>query len=185
MFKINQSSKVNLLFFLNNDINPRDYFLKQNEINNKNSNNIKINKKKESDLSDDKINSPQNLFSFSKESSNSFSELEENKEIKEINNNCEEFIFPLPDFDIFDYSKLIQISTQDDDELYYEKKEKKIDHNEDDKSTCHTSQNENKIELIKKGKIVKNERKRNNNFNDKNRKSSSKVSIRERSRNKI
>jgi hypothetical protein len=196
MFKTIQNSEVNLLFFENNNIEPKAYFYQINGI--KNKNNIKINKPSES--LDDKINSSQNLLSLSKESSNSFSfsESEENtNEIKE-SKICEEFIFPLPGFDIFDYSKCIQISIQDDDddEFYYEKNKKekksKIDYNvdNDNKSTGPSEPNQNKIELIKKAKIDKNERKRTNNYlgynkNIKNRKSPSPTKrIRERSRTK-
>ena len=113
----------------------------------------------------------------------------------------------MTDFDIFDYSKYNQISTQnDDDEIYYEenKKEKKSkigqdNVDEDNKSTCPTEPNQNLIELVKKAKIDKNERKRTNNYlrynnsiknnknnkNYKNRKSPSSTKIiRERSRTK-
>jgi hypothetical protein len=119
MFKTIRNSEVNLLFFENNNINSKDYFHQLNEI--KKKNNIKITKPSES--LDDKINSSQNLLSLSKESSNSFSfsDIEENKNEIKASKICEEFIFPLPGFDIFDYSKCIQISTQDDDEFYYEK----------------------------------------------------------------
>ena len=193
MFKTIRNSEVNLLFFENNNINSKDYFHQLNEI--KKKNNIKITKPSES--LDDKINSSQNLLSLSKESSNSFSfsDIEENKNEIKVSKICEEFIFPLPGFDIFDYSKCIQISAQDDDEFYYEEEKSKIDHNvdEDNKSTCPTEKKQNLIELIKKAKIGKNERKRTNNYlrynnikNIKNRKSpSSTKRIRERSRIKV
>lgn len=78
----------------------------------------------------------------------SFSLSEENKSEIKDKKICEEFIFPLPGFNIFDYSKCIQISTQDDDdELYYEenKKEEKswIAHiiDEDNESTGPTEPN--------------------------------------------
>ena len=205
MFKTIQNSKVNLLFFENNGIDPKNYFHQLNQIKNKNNNNIKTTKPNESL----KVNSPQNLLSLSKESSNSFSVSESEEKTNEIkdNKNCDEFIFPLTDFDIFDYSKYNQISTQnDDDEIYYEenKKEKKSkigqdNVDEDNKSTCPTEPNQNLIELVKKAKIDKNERKRTNNYlrynnsiknnknnkNYKNRKSPSSTKIiRERSRTK-
>ena len=193
MFKTIQNSEVNLLFFENNNIKPKDYFHHLNE--KKKKNNIKITKPSES--LDDKINSSQNLLSLSKESSNSFSfsDIEENKNEIKVSKIGEEFIFPLPGFDIFDYSKCIQISTQDDDESYYEEEKSKIDHNadEDNKSTCQTEPNQNLIELIKKAEIGKNERRRANNYlrynnkiqNIKNRKSpSTSKRIRERSRSK-
>ena len=202
MFKTIQNSKVNLLFFENNGIDPKNYFHQLNQIKNKNNNNIKTTKPNESL----KVNSPQNLLSLSKESSNSFSFSEFEEKTNEIkdNKNCDEFIFPLTDFDIFDYSKYNQISTQnDDDEIYYEENKKsKIGQDnvdEDNKSTCPTEPNQNLIELVKKAKIDKNERKRTNNYlrynnsiknnknnkNYKNRKSPSSTKIiRERSRTK-
>jgi len=186
MFKTSQN--VNLLFFEFNNINAKEYYKHQNELNKKN--NTKITKP--SSVSDAQKNSTQNMLSLSKESSNSFSfsEIEENENQNENENkcqNCDEFIFPLPNFDIFDYSKVIEISSpdDDDDEVLYKKKESNnVDL--DDKSTGPTDQNQNKIELIKKAKIDKYKGKRNYNNRTQNRKSpSSKKIIRERSRNKV
>jgi hypothetical protein len=205
MFKTIQNSKVNLLFFENNRIDPKNYFHQLNQIKNKNNknNNIKTTKPNESL----KVNSPQNLLSLSKESSNSFSVSEFEEKTNEIkdNKNCDEFIFPLPYFDIYDYSKYNQ-TQNDDDEIYYEenKKEKKSkigqdNVDEENNSTSPTEPNQNLIELVKKAKIDKNERKRTNNYlrynnsiknnknnkNYKNRKSPSSTKIiRERSRTK-
>ena len=192
MFKTSRSP-VNLLFFENNNINPKDYFHQQNE--KKNNNNIKTTKPHEP-LQE---NISQNLLALSKESSNSFSfsDFEDNTNEIKNNKNCEEFIFPIPDFDIFDYSKCIQISTQDgddDEEIKKEKKEKNElnDVDEDSKSTGPTEPNQNIIELVKKAEIDKKERKKSNNYykynkynNYKNRKSPSCTKkIRERSRTK-
>ncbi len=183
MFKTSQN--VNLLFFEFNNINAKDYYKRQNELNKKN--NTKITKP--SGISDAQKNSTQNMLSLSRESSNSFSfsEIEEKENENENKfQNCDEFIFPLPNFDIFDYSKVIEISSQDDDDevLYKKKKSNNVDL--DDKSTGPTDQNQNKIELIKKAKIDKYKGKRNNNNRIQNRKSpSSKKIIRERSRNKV
>ena len=189
MFKTSRSS-VNLLFFENNNINPKDYFRQPNE--KKNNNNIKTTKPHEP-LQE---NISQNLLALSKESSNSFSfsDFEDNTNEIKNNKNCEEFIFPIPDFDIFDYSKCIQISTQDGDDEEEIKKEKNElnDVDEDSKSTGPTEPNQNKIELVKKAEIDKKERKKSNNYykynkynNYKNRKSPSCTKkIRERSRTK-
>ena len=189
MFKTSRSS-VNLLFFENNNINPKDYFRQPNE--KKNNNNIKTTKPHEP-LQE---NISQNLLALSKESSNSFSFSDFEDNTNEIKNNkiCDEFIFPIPDFDIFDYSKCIQISTQDgdDDEEIKKEKNELNDVDEDSKSTGPTEPNQNKIELVKKAEIDKKERKKSNNYykynkynNYKNRKSPSCTKkIRERSRTK-
>jgi len=189
MFKTSRSS-VNLLFFENNNINPKDYFRQPNE--KKNNNNIKTTKPHEP-LQE---NISQNLLDLSKESSNSFSfsDFEDNTNEIKNNKNCDEFIFPIPNFDIFDYSKCIQISTQDgdDDEEIKKEKNELNDVDEDSKSTGPTEPNQNKIELVKKAEIDKKERKKSNNYykynkynNYKNRKSPSCTKkIRERSRTK-
>ena len=179
MFTTNQNTKVNLLFFVNENINPKDYFNQQNKINNQNNNNKKVNKplesKPESEPSDDNKNSPQN--SPSEEPFFSFLDNEKEKEKQNSENlNNEEIIFPLPGFDIFDCSKMPPFSFQDD--------VGKI-------STGPSEPKQSKIELIKKEEIVNSKRMRTycfhvKNNTSKNRKSSSPSKRnRERSRRKI
>ena len=178
-----QIPKENLLFFENENINPRKHFLQQNKIIKKNDYNEKESKEPEVESSDIQNNSPQNSPSSLEE----FNDLENNENENEETVSKKSDEFPKKDFDIFDETKCFEIPTQNDDsDDEKSKKEEKI--NIINNSTSPTEPIQKQIDLIKTNEIEgerTNHILRNNN-RTKNRKSSlsSKKCIRERSRNK-
>lgn len=156
----NQNNKqINLLDIFNDNINAKAYFENYNKKKNQNEkkqiNNLN-NINNLTNLTNYQIHNDNNsvisdYFSFSSD----FSDSEEKEEIKKkreeiikkMSQKTDDLILIDPDFDIFDYSKLIDFS---ENEFLEEKKNDSDDENKSNKSTQNTDAHNYKIELIKK-----------------------------------
>ena len=177
-YKILLNEEENFLYFFNNDINIKEYF--NNEKNQKKSqtektnliepnkpNNLEVKQDTLTTDNSDKYNSFfSDDFSFSEEDENLKNERE--KIISEMSKNMadDKVLVILPDFDIFDYSKMIQIKNDDEDYLSEkEKNETKPIYDIENVSTHFTEGSYQGIQLIKKANKTNTDRR--NKFNRK------------------
>ena len=177
-FKISPfNNEENLLYFFNNNIDVKEYFNKKKQKNTQKekTNLIEPNKPNNFEVKQDTLttdNSDKDNsffsddFSFSEEDENLKNERE--KIISEMSKNMadDKVLVILPDFDIFDYSKMIQIKNDDEDYLSEkEKNETKPIYDIENVSTHFTEGSYQGIQLIKKANKTNTDRR--NKFNRK------------------
>ena len=172
------NEEENFLYFFNNDINIKEYF--NNEKNQKKSqtektnlietnkpNNLQVKQGTLTTDNSDKYNSFfSDDFSFSEEDEKIKNERE--KIISEMSKNLsnDNALEILPDFDIFDYSKMIDIKNNDEDNLFEKNKNgTKPIYNIENVSTNLTEGSYQSIQLIKKSNKTNTDRR--NKFNRK------------------
>lgn len=162
---------VNLLFFENNNINRKSFFRnlrKEHEKNNSKETLNKININQPLNLKDLNLNNQEKSGNYDNICDSSFSiylsDLEDDEEakkeneeiIKKMSKRTDDIIFD-KNFNIFDFSKMIDICLLP---TFEKEKEENLKNQENDKLSLSTDKTDSNIEIIK----IKKDKKRVNNF---------------------